>query len=135
MRSGILLVEDDPEDQFIFLDAIDSVEHAEPVHSENNGVDALRYLQTLSSHQLPCIILADLNMPVMNGSELLTHLKEHEQFRDIPVVIYTTSFNTLEKETCLRLGAHAYITKPLSYRQSIEVARSIVQMCRQWQEL
>ena len=135
MRSGILLVEDDPEDQFIFRDAIDSVENAEPVHAEKNGVEALRYLQSLSSQQLPCLILADLNMPVMNGSELLTHLKEHEEFRDIPVVIYTTSVNSLEKEACLRLGAHAYITKPLSYQQSIEVARSIVQMCRKEHEL
>lgn len=134
MRSGILLVDDDREDQFIFCDAMEMVDNAEPVHIETNGINALSYLSSLPHYQLPCVILADLNMPKMNGSELLRRLKANEQLKNIPVIIYTTSVNEMEKHACLALGAHDYITKPLGYNQSIEVARMIVKLCRELQE-
>ena len=132
-RSGILLVDDDREDQFIFCDAMNSVDGAQPVHTETNGVEALRYLSSKEIHQLPCVILADLNMPKMTGSELLKQVKINKAFKHIPVVIYTTSVNELERQACLGLGAHAYITKPLTYNQSIEVAQMIVKLCRKLQ--
>jgi CheY-like chemotaxis protein len=129
MRSGILLVDDDAEDQFIFCDAMESIDQPRPVHIECCGVDALNYLSSLAPDQLPCLVLADLNMPKMNGNELLRQLKSDERFRNIPVVIYTTSVNEFEKYACLRLGAEDYITKPLSYTQSIEVAQMITNLC------
>ena len=128
MRSGILLVDDDAEDQFIFCDA---VENAEPVHVERSGVDAIDYLSSIPHEQLPCVILADLNMPKMNGNELLKQLKGNERFSNIPVIIYTTSVNEMEKQACLALGAYDYITKPLSYKQSIDVAQMVVKLCRE----
>jgi CheY-like chemotaxis protein len=131
MRSGILLVDDDIEDQFIFCDAMETVDGAEPVHIECCGVDALDYLSALPHNQLPCVVLADLNMPKMNGSELLKCIKANEHFKNIPVVIYTTSVNEMERQACLSLGAYNYITKPLSYSQSIEVAQMIVKLCRE----
>lgn len=134
MRSGILLVDDDEEDQFIFYDAMDHVDNAEPVHAEICGIDALDYLSSLSHERLPCVVLADLNMPKMNGTELLKRLKADERFSNIPVVIYTTSVNEMERQACLALGAYDYITKPLGYRQSIEVAEMIVNLCRQLKE-
>jgi CheY-like chemotaxis protein len=134
MRSGILLVDDDVEDQFIFCDALENVDNTEPVHIECSGVDALDYLSSLPHQKLPCVVLADLNMPKMNGGELLKNLKADERFKNIPVVIYTTSVNEMEKQACLSLGAHAYITKPLSYKQSIEVAQMIVRLCRELQQ-
>jgi CheY-like chemotaxis protein len=131
MRSGILLVDDDAEDQFIFCDAMEMVENAEPVHIECSGVDAIDYLSSLPHEQLPCVILADLNMPKMNGNELLKQLKGNERFSNIPVIIYTTSVNEMEKQACLALGAYDYITKPLSYKQSIDVAQMVVKLCRE----
>ena len=134
MRSGILLVDDDQEDQFIFCDAMKLVNSNEPVHIENNGINALDYLSSLPHHLLPCVILADLNMPKMNGRELLIQVKASGQYKNIPVIIYTTSVNKMEKQACLHLGAHDYITKPLSYAQSIEVAEMVVKLCRELQE-
>jgi len=130
MRSGILLVEDDAEDRFIFCDAMQCVDNADPVHCEKNGIDALNYLSSLPHHRLPCVIVADLNMPMMNGSELLVKLKNIEILRNIPVVMYTTSVNEMEKQACLRLGAHSYLTKPLTYSQSISVAEMVMDLCR-----
>lgn len=134
MRSGILLVDDDAEDQFIFCDAMKTVDNTESVHLECCGVDAINYLSSLPHHQLPWVVLADLNMPKMNGSELLKNLKGNENFKNIPVIIYTTSVNEMEKQACLVLGAHDYITKPLTYKQSIEVAQMVVKLCIQLQE-
>lgn len=133
MRSGILLVDDDAEDQFIFCDAMETVDNTEPVHIECCGIDAINYLSSLPHDLLPCVVLADLNMPKMNGSELLKQLKANELFKDIPVIIYTTSVNETEKHACLILGAHDYITKPMSYHQSIDVARMVVKLCIQFQ--
>ena len=128
MQSVILLVDDDKEDQFIFCDALQAVGCTQPVHVEKDGAEALRYVSS-ASNPLPCIILADLNMPKMSGSELLTEIKANERLKEIPFVIYTTSVNEQERARCLQKGAHAYITKPLSYKQSIEVARMIMQLC------
>lgn len=134
MPSGILLVDDDAEDQFIFRDAMLCIDNAEPVHCEKNGLDALNYLSSLPHHSLPCVIIADLNMPKMNGSELLAQLKKREGLGHIPVVVYTTSVNNFEKQACLNLGAHSYISKPLTYTQSIEVAQMVMDLCRELQE-
>ena len=131
MRPGILLVDDDAEDQFIFCDAIETVDNNVPVHVECCGVDALNYLSSLPHDLLPCVVLADLNMPKMNGNELLRNLKRNEHFKSIPVIIYTTSVNVTEKEACLGFGAQDYITKPMSYQQSIEVAQMVVRLCEQ----
>jgi CheY-like chemotaxis protein len=133
--SVILLVEDDPEDQFIFEDAIRALRAPETVIVHKDGIDALEFLVHLyQSGVLPCIILADLNMPKMSGSEMLRTLKGDERFRDIPVIVYSTSINTAEKEHCLHLGAYAYITKPLTYKESLEVAEMILHVCRSFQE-
>ena len=111
VASGILLVEDDPEDQSIFEDAIQSLKSREPVMIRKNGIEAIEILSSLHlSGTLPCIILADLNMPKMSGSEMLRLIKADERFKSIPVIVYSTSINKIEKENCLRLGAHAYIT-------------------------
>jgi CheY-like chemotaxis protein len=134
MRNGILLVDDDAEDQFIFCDAMKTVGNTEPVYIECCGVDAINYLSSLRHNQLPCVIVADLNMPRMNGRELLKQLKANERFKDTPVIIYTTSVNETEKQACLRLGAYDYITKPLSYQQSIEMAQMVVKLCMQLQK-
>ena len=134
MRSGILLVDDDKEDQFIFCDAMHYVDGAQPVHTEANGIDALRYLSSKDQQQLPCVILADLNMPKMTGSEFLKQVKINKEFKHIPVIIYITSVNELERQACLGIGAHAYITKPLTYNQSIEIAQMIAKLCRDLQE-
>ena len=134
MPSGILLVDDDVEDQYIFCDAMNAVDNEEPVHIKCCGTDAVAYLTSLPPNQLPCVVLADLNMPKMNGAELLKQLKDDKRFKNIPVIIYTTSVNEMEKRASLRMGAHDYITKPLSYHQSIEVARMVVTLCGELQK-
>lgn len=93
------------------------------VHREN-GEDALNYLRDESNNQ-PCLILMDLNMPVMNGIEFLQVVKKDERLRRIPVVVLTSSDDQQDKLNSFNLGAVGYVVKPISYRQFVEAMRSI----------
>ena len=126
----ILLVDDDPEDRAIIQEAMETIEAGDIIHFAENGEQALEILeQGVQTAQLPCIVVLDLNMPRLNGTETLRLIRANEQLKDISVVIYSTSINPLEKEKCMRLGANEYITKPLSYKESTFTARKLLDLC------
>ena len=126
----ILIADDDPEDISIIKDAMELLKAVDVICPAKNGEHAFEVLQkSLESSTKPCLIVLDLNMPKMNGIQTLRKLKTDERFKDIPVIIYSTSVNPLEKETCLQLGAHSYISKPVSYKESIETAKLFLQFC------
>jgi CheY-like chemotaxis protein len=127
----ILLVDDDREDQSIINDALHLLVPDDMLWLAENGEHALEVLEThYKNQQLPCLIVLDLNMPKMNGTQTLVKLKADERFRNIPVIIYSTSINPLEKEKCLQIGAHSYITKPVSYNEGLETAKVFLQFCQ-----
>src|SRR5688500_5041205 len=111
----IVLADDDSEDREMILSAFEEIGvKEEAIVSVENGESVLRYLEHCKlDEQLPCLIILDLNMPRMNGTQTLQYLKKHDRFRHITVVIFSTSVNAIERETCLHLGAHSYITKPV----------------------
>ena len=95
----ILLVDDDPEDRAIIQEAMETIEAGDIIHFAENGEQALEILeQGVQTNQLPCIVVLDLNMPRLNGTETLRLIRANEQLKDISVVIYSTSINPLEKE-------------------------------------
>ena len=127
----ILLVDDDPEDRDIIKDAMALHNADDIIHFAENGEQALNILDYfLNENQVPCLVVLDLNMPKMNGTETLRHLKNHERFKEIPVVIYTTSINSLEKEKCIQLGAQDFFTKPISFNESKETALKLLSFCK-----
>ena len=126
----ILLVDDDPEDRAIIQDAMDSIDAGEIIHFAEHGEQALEILeQGVLMDRLPCIVVLDLNMPRLNGTETLRLIRANDHLKDISVIIYSTSINPLEKEKCMRLGANDYITKPLSYKESTFTARKLLDLC------
>jgi len=127
----ILLVDDDAEDRAIIEDAMASVNTEGIIYFAENGEQALAILDTfLDAENTPCLVVLDLNMPKMNGTETLRNMKKNERFREIPVIIYSTSINSLEKEKCMQLGAHDYITKPVSINESRETAKRFYEFCK-----
>jgi len=126
----ILFADDDAEDQFMILDAMELLDAGDVMWFVDNGENALNLLEEkFSESSIPCLIVLDLNMPKMNGTETLDRLKKDRRFEDIPVIIYSTSINPLEKERCLLLGAHSYITKPISFKECMETAKIFLQFC------
>ncbi len=110
-HKSILLVDDDKDDQQFFKEALEEVEPGAHCTIANNGLEAL---EKLDKEPAPSIIFLDLNMPVMNGYELLTILKEKKQTK-IPVVILTTSNDPAEKYQTLKMGANFFLTKASSF--------------------
>ena len=72
---------------------------------------------------MPALIVLDLNMPILNGMETLSRLKAHTVYKNIPVIIYTTSVHEVEKARCLEIGAADFIKKPARFQQTISTAK------------
>jgi len=120
----ILLVEDDHVDTMTVIRALKDIHVTNPLVRRENGEEALNYLRDSNNDQ-PCIILLDLNMPIMNGIEFLQGMKNDDQLKAIPVVVLTTSEEQQDKVNSLNLGVAGYMAKPVDYRQFVEVMRSI----------
>ncbi len=121
---SILLVEDDQVDVMTVKRALKEIHVTNPVVNLENGEEALKYLRDPESEK-PCIILLDLNMPIMNGIEFLQVAKRDAQLRRIPVVVLTTSEEQQDKVNSFDLGVAGYMAKPVDYRQFVEVMRTI----------
>jgi two-component system response regulator len=119
----ILMIDDDAEDRMLMQDMFTEIGAPDVAHYEESGEKAISYLEKLSSIQLPSIIVLDLNMPRLNGTQVLRLIKENDRLKDITVIIYSTSVNHIEKEQTLKLGAHSYVIKPSSYDECLEKAR------------
>ena len=111
----ILYVEDDPEDQDIFRDAIEAVAAHTDCHFARNGNDAFRVMSKIVIP--PDYIFLDINMPEMNGIEFLKKLKTIPDHQNIPVIVYSTSNAPRDVEECKKLGAIAFITKPNDFTE------------------
>jgi CheY-like chemotaxis protein len=130
MTKGIMLVDDDPEDREIFSDVYLAQFPDEPLYFAENGEKALALLeQLLTEEKQLCLIVLDLNMPILNGSQTLQRLKQDDRFSSIPVVIYSTSVNDHEKAECYRMGAVDYLVKPSTFSDSVEIAKKLKRVC------
>ncbi|MCO5099486.1 MAG: response regulator [Burkholderiaceae bacterium] len=96
-----------------------------PLVQQVNGEAALDFLRTAPAHELPCLILLDLNMPVMNGIEFLQVVKHHARWRRIPAVVLTTSQEEQDKIDSFDLSVAGYMTKPVDYRKFVDAMRTI----------
>lgn len=123
-NKSILLVEDDQVDVMTVKRALKEIHVTNPVVNQENGEEALKYLRD-TGNEKPCIILLDLNMPIMNGIEFLQIAKQDAQLRRIPVVVLTTSEEQQDKVNSFDLGVAGYMAKPVDYRQFVEVMRTI----------
>lgn len=107
--SAILLIDDDADDQLIFKEAINEITDKIECVFANNGFEGLSRLIQLNPG--PSIIFLDLNMPLMNGFECLEQIRKNDQWRRIPVIIFTTSNNPEDKRKSEKLGASVFLTK------------------------
>lgn len=120
----ILLVEDDQVDVMSVQRALKELHVSNPIAHEENGEAALAYLQD-QTKPVPCIILLDLNMPVMGGIEFLHATKSDARLKRIPVVVLTTSDEQRDKIESFDLGVAGYMRKPVDYKQFVETMRTI----------
>lgn len=124
----VLLVEDNPGDVRLITEALKGAKlhvHTSVVH---DGVEALAFLRregNYSTATLPDLILLDLNLPRMNGHEVLATIKEDEVLRRIPVVIVTSSRADRDIATSYDLHANCFVTKPVDLDQFFHVVQAL----------
>ncbi|MGZ3885547.1 MAG: response regulator [Bacteroidia bacterium] len=107
---NILLIDDDSDDSELFLIAMEDTKINAKCMTFSGCAEALLYLHTAET--LPDFIFLDLNMPKMDGRECLCELKKALKIKDIPVVIFSTSTETKDKDETAALGAVDFIGKP-----------------------
>jgi CheY-like chemotaxis protein len=107
---SIVLVDDDRDDHEIFISACAQIDYRANVLGFDSGDQAIRKLSVMPS--LPDVIFLDLNMPRLNGMDVLKKLKDSDQLKSVPVVIFSTSFDSRVREKCSSLGAMDIMEKP-----------------------
>jgi CheY-like chemotaxis protein len=121
----ILMADDDPEDRMIMAESFAEIDLAHTVHIVDDGEKLLNWLGHLNPPmELPSLIVLDLNMPRMNGTQTLKALKSNPRYKHIPVIIFSTSVNIIEMDECLKIGAVSYVVKPVTYKDCLQTARS-----------
>ncbi|WNB84864.1 response regulator [Cellulomonas sp. ATA003] len=124
----VLLVEDDPGDVLMTREAFADNKVANRLAVVSDGVSAMEYLRKEGPYAdapTPDLVLLDLNLPRMDGREVLQALKEDDELRRIPVVVLTTSEAEEDVLRSYTLHANAYVTKPVDFDRFIDVVRQI----------
>jgi CheY-like chemotaxis protein len=124
----VLLVEDDPGDVLMTREAFEDYKVQNNLYVVTNGVEAMEFLKKQGEHAdapTPDLILLDLNLPKMDGREVLAAVKEDPTLRSIPVVVLTTSEAEEDVVRSYTLHANAYVTKPVDFERFVNVVQQI----------
>jgi CheY-like chemotaxis protein len=129
--SLILLVDDDPNDVLFLKRAFRRAGVRQNVHVVRDGEEAVAYLEGTGGygdrvkHPFPCLVLLDVKMPRKNGLEVLRWLRAHEQFKDLPVCMVTSSDENRDREEAESQGIEAYCVKPVAFDELVRLAEKI----------
>lgn len=124
----ILLVEDNPGDVDLTLEALDEAKIRNEVHVAEDGVEAMAFLRREGSYAdapRPDLVLLDLNMPRMDGRQVLEEVKKDADLRRIPIVVLTTSEDEQDVLDAYEHSANAYIVKPVDFQQFFGTIRAL----------
>jgi len=122
----IFLVDDDEDDRLLLKEAFASVSGQIPIIEIQTGYELVELLDTKPIDQYPSLILLDMNMPRMSGLEVLSVIKHNQALNRIPIIMVSTSSSRDQVHDALEQGVAAYITKPITMAEYLEIAREIV---------
>lgn len=125
----ILWADDDADDRHIICAIVNSISYDYSVKEAENGCEVLRYLNTIEQpSDLPCLVVLDINMPILSGTETLRRLKSDKRYKDMKVAVFTTSRNERERLLCESYGV-PMITKPSSYSDFEQAVTELLRLC------
>jgi chemotaxis family two-component system response regulator Rcp1 len=114
----VLLVEDSPGDVRLLREALQNANPTAHLHVVTDGTEAITFLSqqgVYANSPRPCLILLDLNLPKMDGRQVLAHIKQDATLKSIPTVILTTSGDEDDIQQTYKLQANCYLTKPVGF--------------------
>jgi CheY-like chemotaxis protein len=128
----ILLVEDNPSDEALLMRALQKSGIPNPIVRAKDGLEAIQYLFAEGRYEfrdpedLPAIVLVDLNLPKMDGLEVLRRMRANYRTKLIPVAIFTSSVEEQDLINGYTLGANSYVRKPIEFTQFSKVVAQLV---------
>lgn len=124
---NVLLVDDDQEDLDLTLEVLEMTKMKLKIDIAKDGVEAVDFLNKVESdkRKLPDLILLDLNMPRMNGHEVLQYIKGDDRFKHIPVVILTTSKSETDIANSYAAGVSCFVSKPVGLKEFQTVVEAV----------
>jgi CheY-like chemotaxis protein len=126
----ILIVEDSYDDVVLLQMAFKQVGLSVTLHHVVDGLDCMSFLRkngSWTNAPTPDLILLDLNMPRMNGTEVLKAIMGDAELRHLPVIVFTTSPNPGEIDEMYRLGCKSFIVKPIDFERLMHITRTLVE--------
>lgn len=124
----ILLVEDNPGDVRLTVEALRGAKVANELHVVNDGEDAIRFLRQQGCYghaPRPDIVLLDLNLPRMDGRDVLANIKSDPELARIPIIVLTSSYAEEDILQSYELHANCFISKPVDFTEFISAVRSL----------
>jgi CheY-like chemotaxis protein len=126
----ILYAEDDIDDQELLCEMIQQIDHKLEIITVPNGLKLINFLESLTPGvKFPCFIILDINMPTLDGLKTLEILKCEESYKNIPVIMFSTSNLQKDIDDAIRLGAKEFITKPVEHAQIENVTQKFAEYC------
>ncbi len=127
-KNLVYIVDDDPDDRQIILDAfLENNTQMDYVFIEN-GDELMRTLAACSDTEYPSLILLDLNMPGMLGMQALKEIKGNSSYSHIPTIVLTTSTLQSDRSASYSLGANCFLSKPPSYTELVAITHAIAKL-------
>ncbi|MDX1328206.1 MAG: response regulator [Arenibacter sp.] len=127
---NIALADDDQDDRILFKEAIEEIKIKTKLSLFKDGKELMDYL-VLPNVILPEIVFLDLNMPIKNGMQCLSEIRNHDKLKDLLVAIYSTSSSEADIEETFVKGANIYINKPNSFAALKDAIEKVLQL--NWQ--
>jgi CheY-like chemotaxis protein len=128
IKHSVLIVDDDEDDRQSIRDAFLDNKHEQHYIFLKNGEQLIDHLHADPGKAERFLILLDLNMPGMDGKDVLKEIKANDNFRPIPVIILTTSASEKDRQLSYELGANCFVTKPNSYKELKDITDSIAKL-------
>lgn len=128
-RHLIVYADDDPDDLYLVKEVFEKHAPAVQVLTFPDGLEVLTYLLAIAEGQAtPCLVVLDINMPRLNGKEVLLELRKANRFEKTPVVLFTTSSQPQDKDFA-RQHNIGFLTKPTNYNDMQAIVRTFLQHC------
>jgi CheY-like chemotaxis protein len=126
----IVCIDDDPDDRELLTSAIKDVDSSFKVINGDNGIKGMYILEQLKQiGQKPCLVILDLNMPLMDGEQTLAEIKKDADLHNVPVVVFTTSAMEKNNSVFEKHGVPVVI-KPVKYGSIVEQVRELLSYCQ-----